>query len=173
MSSAIDTFALTLNVSSHFPHTIGINAIIRINNVSKALRRAMAPRKKSTASRVGKVTKIVTKGFTAPESHLPTALPPLRAHHASYHYPFLLDDKAACDALLSWFEGVEETRSMPWRKKWIDPQEFAGRDEELGKVLGKRAYEVWVSEVSKYKIAGASDIHVQIRCHLLCSNEQR
>jgi A/G-specific adenine glycosylase len=38
---------------------------------------------------------------------------------------------------------------MPWRKKWIDPTEFEGRQEELGKVLGKRAYEVWVSEVSK------------------------
>jgi A/G-specific adenine glycosylase len=38
---------------------------------------------------------------------------------------------------------------MPWRKKWIDPVEFEGREEELGSVLGKRAYEVWVSEVSK------------------------
>jgi A/G-specific adenine glycosylase len=44
---------------------------------------------------------------------------------------------------------VEETRSMPWRKKWIDPVEFEGREEALGTVLGKRAYEIWVSEVSK------------------------
>lgn len=38
---------------------------------------------------------------------------------------------------------------MPWRKTWIDPKAFEGRDEELGEVLGKRGYEVWVSEVSK------------------------
>jgi A/G-specific adenine glycosylase len=60
-----------------------------------------------------------------------------------------MDDQATCNALLNWFVSVEETRSMPWRKKWIDPTEFEGKQEELGKVLGKRAYEVWVSEVSK------------------------
>jgi len=38
---------------------------------------------------------------------------------------------------------------MPWRKKWIDPADFEGKEEELGKTLSKRAYEVWVSEVSK------------------------
>ncbi|EOA87683.1 uncharacterized protein SETTUDRAFT_108927 [Exserohilum turcica Et28A] len=36
---------------------------------------------------------------------------------------------------------------MPWRKKWIDPADFEGKEEELGRVLSKRAYEVWVSEV--------------------------
>ncbi|CAN9391908.1 unnamed protein product [Alternaria alternata] len=35
---------------------------------------------------------------------------------------------------------------MPWRKKWIDPDEYED-EEELGRVLSKRAYEVWVSEV--------------------------
>lgn len=39
---------------------------------------------------------------------------------------------------------------MPWRKKWIDPTEFKGSKEDLDKLLGIRAYEVWVSEVSKY-----------------------
>ena len=38
---------------------------------------------------------------------------------------------------------------MPWRKKWIDPEESEDK-EELGRVLSKRAYEVWVSEVSEY-----------------------
>jgi A/G-specific adenine glycosylase len=38
---------------------------------------------------------------------------------------------------------------MPWRKAWIDPKNFDGSKEELGKLLAKRAYEVWVSEVSK------------------------
>jgi A/G-specific adenine glycosylase len=50
---------------------------------------------------------------------------------------------------LSWFEDVEEARSMPWRKRWIDPKEYEGTEEEVGVVLAKRAYEVWVSEVSK------------------------
>ncbi|KAF2821227.1 DNA glycosylase [Ophiobolus disseminans] len=104
----------------------------------------MAPRKKAATT----PAKIITqKGFSAPASPPPTALPPSRAHHASYHYPLLLQDKSTCDALLSWFEGVEKTRSMPWRKKWINPKEFDGREEVLGSVLGKRAYEVWVSEV--------------------------
>ncbi|OAG06162.1 DNA glycosylase [Paraphaeosphaeria sporulosa] len=36
---------------------------------------------------------------------------------------------------------------MPWRKKWLDPAEHEGAEPEFGKVLEKRAYEVWVSEV--------------------------
>jgi A/G-specific adenine glycosylase len=113
----------------------------------------MAPRKKAAGT--AKAPKIV-KGakpskpiITAPSTSLPAALPPSRIHQLTYHYPLLLSDKPACDALLSWFEGVEETRSMPWRKKWVDPADFEGREEELGRVLSKRAYEVWVSEVSK------------------------
>lgn len=111
----------------------------------------MAPRKKVTSKTTLKATKPLPskRGFAAPTFSQPTALPPSRAHHASYHYPLLLDDKNSCDALLTWFEGVEETRNMPWRKKWIDPKEYVGREEELGGILGKRAYEVWVSEVSK------------------------
>ncbi|KAH9870834.1 hypothetical protein J1614_006406 [Plenodomus biglobosus] len=109
----------------------------------------MAPR------RIAKVTKVTTlkpklsskPSIPVPTSPVPTALPPSRLHHVSYHHPLLLNDKARCDALLSWFEGEEETRSMPWREAWIDPSEYEGREEELGAVLGKRAYEVWVSEV--------------------------
>lgn len=119
----------------------------------------MAPRKtalatRSKAPKAPKAPKAASSkpsklSITAPTSSLPTALPPARAHQTSYHYPLLLSDKARCDALLSWFQGVEETRSMPWRKQWIDPSEYEGKGEELGRVLGKRAYEVWVSEVSK------------------------
>jgi len=114
----------------------------------------MAPRKKLTAvARVAKSTgtsKATTS--TAPTTTLAPAIPPARVHNASYHYPLLLQDKDAFGALLSWFEGVEETRSMPWRKRWIDPADFKGREEELNTVLGKRAYEVWVSEVSKSRV---------------------
>ncbi|KAF2028312.1 DNA glycosylase [Setomelanomma holmii] len=102
----------------------------------------MAPRKKISSKPVpAKFT------FSPPTTSPAPAIPPARVHHASYHYPLLLDDKKSCDALLSWFEGVEESRSMPWRKRWIDPREYEGRHEELVNVLGRRAYEVWVSEV--------------------------
>lgn len=97
-------------------------------------------------SKSGKTT---LTSFAPPASKLDAAIPPSRLHEPSYHYPLLLSQHAACDALLEWFSGVEETRSMPWRKKWIDPTEYEDREEELGCILSKRAYEVWVSEVSK------------------------
>ena len=39
---------------------------------------------------------------------------------------------------------------MPWRKRWIDPRDFEGKEEDMEIGLARRAYEVWVSEVSKY-----------------------
>jgi hypothetical protein len=70
---------------------------------------------------------------------------------AAYHYAQLLQDRAACAALLAWFGGdVSTARSMPWRKAWVDPAEYAGREARLRDVLMRRAYEVWVSEVSKF-----------------------
>jgi hypothetical protein len=142
--------ASSIRFTTRTPYTKKSIINIHANILASQLRRAMAPRKKPAAT--GKVTK-VAKAFThtipTPKAPQSAALPPSRAHHASYHYPLLLDDKSSCDGLLSWFKGVEETRSMPWRKTWIDPKDFKGRDEELGQTLGKRAYEVWVSEVSK------------------------
>lgn len=38
---------------------------------------------------------------------------------------------------------------MPWRKAWLDPKDFEGREDDFGEMLGRRAYEVWVSEVSE------------------------
>lgn len=113
----------------------------------------MAPRKKeAAAAKAPKTIKAVKPSkptIAAPATPLAAALPPSRIHQTTYHHPLLLGDRSACNALLTWFEGVEETRSMPWRKKWIDPADFEGREQELGRVLSKRAYEVWVSEVSK------------------------
>ncbi|KAI4643370.1 uncharacterized protein J4E78_009839 [Alternaria triticimaculans] len=108
----------------------------------------MAPRKKATtvAKPSSKPSKPSKSIIAPPATPLTPAIPPARAHDASYHYPLLLDGRSGCDALLSWFHGVAETRSMPWRKKWIDPEEYEDK-EELGRVLSKRAYEVWVSEV--------------------------
>jgi A/G-specific adenine glycosylase len=36
---------------------------------------------------------------------------------------------------------------MPWRKPWLDPANFKGREGELETLLARRAYEVWVSEI--------------------------
>lgn len=111
----------------------------------------MVPRK--TPARAGKVTKSAgLSNFTirTPDKPQSAAVPPSRAHQASYHYPLLVDGHSGSEALLDWFTSVEKTRNMPWRKPWLNPKDFEGRDEELGKILGQRAYEVWVSEVSKY-----------------------
>lgn len=118
----------------------------------------MAPRKKvpvvaetPIASKAAATRKATPKkGFSAPTTTFAPAIPPSRVHSQLYHYPLLLGHKATCTALLKWFESVEETRSMPWRKSWIDPKSFVGREEELESVLATRAYEVWVSEVSKW-----------------------
>jgi A/G-specific adenine glycosylase len=129
----------------------------------------MAPRKKPVMIGKPKNSKTAkTHTIPIPEGITSIALPPSRVHHASYHYPLLLDDRKACDGLLSWFKGVEETRSMPWRKIWIDPKDYEGKAEELGTVLGKRAYEVWVSEVSKWTCQFASAPPYQVTCpHLI------
>lgn len=111
----------------------------------------MAPRKKAaaTVASPNKAAKSAKAIITSPLTPPAVALPPSRIHSTSYHYPLILGNRSACDALLSWFNGVAETRSMPWRKAWINPADFEGREEELKSVLSKRAYEVWVSEVSK------------------------
>lgn len=94
-----------------------------------------------------KATPTHSLGIPEPSTPDLTAIPPARLHSASYHWPLLLNDKTSSDALLKWFSSIEDDREMPWRKKWIDPAEYAGREEELGTVLAKRAYEVWVSEI--------------------------
>ena len=107
----------------------------------------MAPRRKPVLT--AKAPKSVKPDIPGSISSFATALPPARIHPRSYHVPLLSGNKSTCCDLLQWFEGVEETRSMPWRKAWVDPKTFEGREEELGNVLSKRAYEIWVSEVSK------------------------
>ena len=90
-----------------------------------------------------------TTSFGKPEEAIATALPPTRAHSSPYHYPLLIGDESQQDALLTWFKSVEDSRTMPWRKAWIDPSLASKTSGELKDVLNKRAYEVWVSEVSK------------------------
>ncbi|KAL7810670.1 DNA glycosylase [Trichoderma gracile] len=76
-------------------------------------------------------------------------LPPSRQHSILYHRPLLLDKRVGSQgrkALLSWFDSVCESRSMPWRKAWVDPKTISD-PAELRKTLEKRAYEVWISEI--------------------------
>ncbi|KAH7128758.1 DNA glycosylase [Dendryphion nanum] len=83
--------------------------------------------------------------FSKSASPIPAVLPPSRLHSTQYHWPLLLEDRSSCDALLEWFEGVEQLREMPWRKQWIDPDEIDHN--EVDAIMAKRAYEVWVSEI--------------------------
>jgi A/G-specific adenine glycosylase len=108
----------------------------------KAGRNVVAKAKPKTAT---------ATSFEKPEEAVATALPPTRAHSAPYHYPLLIGDECQQDALLTWFKSVEGSRTMPWRKAWIDPSLASKTSDGLKEVLNKRAYEVWVSEVSKSK----------------------
>ncbi|KKP00030.1 A/G-specific adenine glycosylase [Trichoderma harzianum] len=78
-----------------------------------------------------------------------TCFPPSRRHSVLYHRPLLLDGQVGSQgrkALLSWFDSVSQSRSMPWRKAWVDPKTISD-PAELRKTLEKRAYEVWISEI--------------------------
>jgi A/G-specific adenine glycosylase len=115
----------------------------------------MPPRRAATTKAVKKqLTKSKPKPATAtsfekPEEPIATALAPTRAHSSPYHFPLLIGDESSQDALLTWFKSVEDSRTMPWRKAWIDPSQASDTSGELKDILNKRAYEVWVSEVSK------------------------
>ena len=78
-----------------------------------------------------------------------TCAPPARTHSVTYHRPLLLDSSLGPKgraSLLQWFDKVSSSRSMPWRKEWIDPEGFSDQS-ELRRALEKRAYEVWISEI--------------------------
>ncbi|KAH7156700.1 DNA glycosylase [Dactylonectria macrodidyma] len=109
-------------------------------------------RQKSQPSRAkskGEAAQLHQRLFGPPDriahQHQP-CVPPTRRHGAGYHRPALLDDAASRDALLTWFDGVSTKRKMPWRKAWIDPREHANAA-QLRKLLERRAYEVWISEI--------------------------
>ncbi|CAK7567520.1 MAG: hypothetical protein SEPTF4163_005485 [Sporothrix epigloea] len=84
---------------------------------------------------------------------LPACCPPDRTHTIDYHRPLLLDGKSgrkARNALLAWYDGVQATRGMPWRRDtWLHPEAGLADDatEETRNQLARRAYEVWMSEV--------------------------
>ncbi|KAF3039953.1 hypothetical protein E8E12_008996 [Didymella heteroderae] len=114
-------------------------------SVSSKAGHAALPKAKAKAKAKAKpMTSIIIE---RPEQPLAAALPPGRVHTLSYHHPLLIDDKTQHDALLDWFTSVEDTRTMPWRKAWIDRTHCSASDEETAQALNRRAYEVWVSEV--------------------------
>jgi A/G-specific adenine glycosylase len=96
----------------------------------------------------------------AAEPHVQAvAVPPLRVHARSYHAPLLLAPpsterpdgavlgRAARSALLGWYDGVAQQRAMPWRKPFLDPAAYIGREAELRAAQTQRAYEIWISEI--------------------------
>ncbi|CEH13192.1 A/G-specific adenine DNA glycosylase [Ceraceosorus bombacis] len=98
-----------------------------------------------------------------------------RHHCTSYHTALLLSQAALCSAkeiappshgieddyvasaktlgaqtrqaLLDWYEGVSAARKMPWRRPFIDPALYVGKESELRELLKRRSYEVLISEI--------------------------
>ncbi|KAK2592332.1 hypothetical protein QQS21_009951 [Conoideocrella luteorostrata] len=74
-----------------------------------------------------------------------------RQHSVLYHKPLFLCESRGLEhrqSLLAWFDSVSTTRSMPWRKAWINPSPSLQPDPaSLRKQLERRAYEVWISEI--------------------------
>lgn len=116
-------------------------------------RKVTATSTASASSRSVKFDSALSKSLFAQEAREATkeeaCLPPLRQHSVLYHRPLLLDERVGSQgrkALLSWFDSVSQSRSMPWRKAWVDPQTISD-PAELRKTLEIRAYEVWISEI--------------------------
>ncbi|KAL6909276.1 DNA glycosylase [Trichoderma evansii] len=109
-------------------------------------------RKTASASRSVKLDDTLRKRLFArdsTETSKELCLPPARQHSIIYHRPLLLDKDVGSQgrkALLSWFHSVSESRSMPWRKAWVNPKMISDPI-DLRQTLEKRAYEVWISEI--------------------------
>ncbi|OAQ61252.2 A/G-specific adenine DNA glycosylase [Pochonia chlamydosporia 170] len=108
-------------------------------------------RRKVTKSRVHKAIEthaflFKNPGTIPPEPCSPTSQ---RQHSTSYHKPLFLCESRGLEhrqALLSWFDSVSTTRAMPWRKSWVNPSHEPDAS-ALRKLLERRAYEVWISEI--------------------------
>lgn len=74
---------------------------------------------------------------------------PSRHHDVDYHRPLLLHGdlgRRGRSALLKWYDEVNTSRSMPWRKPFVNPRDYSSAD-ELREALTQRAYEVFISEI--------------------------
>lgn len=97
--------------------------------------------------------------FANPTSSTVAVAHPSREHAVSYHRPALLNNSIARTNLLQWFDSVRGKRGMPWRKDFISPLQGdptkddemqRPKNEEVREILKRRAYEVWISEISEY-----------------------
>ncbi|KAL6884799.1 DNA glycosylase [Trichoderma longibrachiatum] len=120
---------------------------------SRKRRKVAAASTASAPSRAAKFDSSLSRSLFAQEAREATkeqtCLLPLRQHSILYHRPLLLDKQVGSQgrkALLSWFDSVSHSRSMPWRKAWVDPRAISD-PAELRETLEKRAYEVWISEI--------------------------
>lgn len=110
------------------------------------------PKKRSKAESKSKDTSsraILDLFKTKGEISTKACIPPLRRHKLSYHRPLLLcgeQESETRESLLTWFDSVSTSRSMPWRKEWVNPDKFQDK-QILREILKKRAYEVWISEI--------------------------
>lgn len=114
-----------------------------------APRRAVTSKVSKTAPTKARAKPSTSITFERPEQPFLAALPPTRVHSPSYHFPLLVENQSQQDALLDWFKSVEDSRTMPWRKAWIDRTQISTSEEDADQIMNKRAYEVWVSEISK------------------------
>lgn len=110
-------------------------------------------RREAAGARSDSASDLHRRLFSIPDSTpAPTTSPcsvPLRHHGVNYHRPLLLHGELGRRGradLLSWYDQVNTNRSMPWRKPFIDPNDYSDAD-ELRQALTQRAYEVFISEI--------------------------
>lgn len=110
-------------------------------------------KKVKTAPKSAAATNLHSRLFSAANSALEGTAAicrfPLREHAVEYHSPLLLNGELGArgrSALLSWYDGVNNNRSMPWRKPFINPADYQDKT-QLRQALTQRAYEVFISEI--------------------------
>lgn len=151
------------NSSSDFSAHAGcLPAVLPSSSLANTDRRQTMSAKNAASS---SATPAVTSAAGGSQFPAVTALPPKRHHTLAYHEPLLLypgsygafnshRETPLGQELLSWYTSVAETRGMPWRQEWIRPDEeryvaTAEGRAQLRKLLERRAYEVWISEISE------------------------
>jgi A/G-specific adenine glycosylase len=142
-----DEFEAANGQTSEAESEDALSGIATSDDESKSLPPAKR-RKVTTARKPPMTSSLLLTSLSHPTS--PACLPPLRAHSQSYHHPVLLASSQHRAALLQWFDSVHDTRSMPWRKPFINPRIPPWSlliPAKLREELAQRAYEVWISEI--------------------------
>lgn len=119
---------------------------------TKRLKKEKSTRKSESASILHQ--RLFSTSDSGPDAAVllfPCSLP-LRHHATEYHRPLLLHGESGRrgrSALLAWYDGVNTNRSMPWRKPFVDPEDYSHHTDAqvLREALTQRAYEVFISEI--------------------------